>query len=63
MPERERMLLDGGIVTVIEVHGHGKNAKVTIRNPYGFEEIVKASRLKPLADDDPLKKYRFASAE
>lgn len=63
MPERERMLRGQEIVTVLEVAGKGKNAKVTIRNKHGFVEEVKAGDLVPMNEGDKLKRYRFAGSD
>jgi hypothetical protein len=59
MAERQHARLDGALVTILTVHGRGKNAKVDIRDQFGFPKTVKASELDKLPKDDPQAVLRF----
>lgn len=51
--KRERAMLDGELVTILNVTGPGKNAKVEIRTATGFVTTVSARQLKRLDANDP----------
>ena len=62
MARRERAYLGEEIVTVLSATGNRKNAKVEVRNAFGFVKTVKASELRRMTDDDPAKTFDFASS-
>jgi hypothetical protein len=63
MAKRERAYLGEEIVTVLSADGNGRNAKVEVRDMWGFIKIVKASELKRMSPDDPHASFEFANSE
>jgi hypothetical protein len=63
MAKRERAYLGEEIVTVLSADGNGRNAKVEVRDMWGFVKIVKASELKRMDESDPAKTFEFASPD
>jgi hypothetical protein len=62
VPERQRAYRNGELVTIISGK-LGKRGKVTIRNAFGFEEIVEAKSLEAIKNDDRRAKLKFGSSE
>jgi hypothetical protein len=61
MATRERALLNGDPVTILEGKV-GKRGKCKIRTAYGYEEEVPAKDLTKLDKDDPLAKFNYEDA-